>query len=319
MKAGAFDISEAAALEMAKSPNPHGKPNSDVLRPRLTARDILQRGDVGWIIDFGCDGQPNEAASFEMPWEYLERFVKPERLKNRRKRLATHWWLHGECRPGLRRALTGRSRFIVTPEVSKHRIFVWLDDVYLADHQTRAFARDDDYFFGVLHSRTHEVWARAKGTQLREVESGFRYTPTTCFETFPFPEPTPAQEEAIAEAARELDALRQRWLNPPEWTREEVLEFPGSAGGPWARYVHDADEHGVGTVRYPRVVARDDARAAELAKRTLTNLYNQRPAWLDLAHRKLDAAVSAAYGWEVDLADEEILARLLALNLQRAV
>ena len=153
---------------------------------------------------------------------------------------------------------------------------------------------------------------------MRERESGFRYTPTTCFETFPFPEPTPAQEAAIAEAARELDNLRQRWLNPPEWTREEILEFPGSIDGPWARYVHDADERGIGRVRYPRLVPRDDEHAAQLAKRTLTNLYNARPTWLDLAHRKLDAAVSAAYGWEVDLTDEEILARLLALNLQRS-
>ena len=53
-------------------------------------------------------------------------------------------------------------------------------------------------------------------------------------------------------------------------------------------------------------------------QRTLTNLYNARPAWLDLAHRALDAAVLAAYGWPKDLTDDEILARLLALNLERA-
>lgn len=56
----------------------------------------------------------------------------------------------------------------------------------------------------------------------------------------------------------------------------------------------------------------------ELKKRTLTNLYNQRPPWLDLAHRKLDAAVCDAYGWPHDLSDEEILERLLAINLERA-
>src|SRR5207248_1933979 len=128
----------------------------------------------------------------------------------------------------LRKALMDHNRFIVTPEVSKHRVFVWLDAVYLADHQTRAFGRSDDYFFGVLHSRIHEIWARAQGTQLRERESGFRYTPTSCFETFPFPQPSEEQKNAIAEAAKELDHLRNNWLNPPEWTREEVLEFPGS-------------------------------------------------------------------------------------------
>jgi hypothetical protein len=169
----------------------------------------------------------------------------------------------------------------------------------------------------VLHSRVHELWARAQGTQLRERESGFRYTPTTCFETFPFPQPTPTQRDAIADAANELDRLRYNWLNPPEWTREEVLEFPGASDGPWARYVHGADARGIGTVRFPRIVAKDAPCAKLLAARTLTNLYNQRPTWLDLAHRKLDETVFAAYGWPRDLSAEEILARLLALNLQR--
>jgi hypothetical protein len=188
----------------------------------------------------------------------------------------------------------------------------------LPDHQLIAFARDDDYFFGVLHSRVHEVWARAQGTQVRERESGFRYTPTTCFETFPFPSPTDEQREAIAAAAREVDALRSRWLDPPEWTREEVLEFPGSMSGPWARYVTGADAAGLGLVRYPRLVPRDANAARELSRRTLTNLYNQRPAWLEHAHRRLDEAVSAAYGWPHTISDEEILARLLALNLERS-
>ena len=57
---------------------------------------------------------------------------------------------------------------------------------------------------------------------------------------------------------------------------------------------------------------------AERKKRTLTNLYNARPTWLDLAHKRLDAAVFAAYGWEEGLTDEQILERLLALNLERA-
>lgn len=71
-------------------------------------------------------------------------------------------------------------------------------------------------------------------------------------------------------------------------------------------------------MRYPRLVAGDEECAGQLAKRTLTNLYNQRPTWLALAHEKLDAAVAEAYGWPADLSEEEILARLLALNLERA-
>lgn len=100
-------------------------------------------------------------------------------------------------------------------------------------------------------------------------------------------------------------------------TRLETLRFPGSTGGPWARYVQDADTRGIGTVHYPRLTARDDESAQQLARRTLTNLYNQRPTWLDLAHRKLDEAVAAAYGWNPSISDADILARLLELNLQR--
>ena len=96
------------------------------------------------------------------------------------------------------------------------------------------------------------------------------------------------------------------------------MEFPGSVDGPWARYVHEPDKRGIGTVRYPRVVARDEECAGALKGRTLTNLYNERPTWLDLAHRKLDEAVFAAYGWAPALSDEDLLAKLLDLNLQRA-
>lgn len=178
-----------------------------------------------------------------------------------------------------------------------------------------------------------------QGTQL---EDRPRYTPTTCFETFPFPRPTPAQETAIAGAAKELNELRERWLNPPEWTETRFLEFPGTVGGPWDRYIvrqdlqdlQDREQNpvhpvhpvkgSIGLVRYPRLEPRDAECAAWLKKRTLTNLYNERPAWLDLAHKKLDAAVAAAYGWvragqaTLDLTDEQILEQLLALNLERA-
>jgi type II restriction/modification system DNA methylase subunit YeeA len=313
MKAGAFDISEQTTLSFLQSPNPHGRPNSDVLRPRLNAQNILQRSDGGWIIDFGCSMSQEDASFYELPWQHIVEYVKPEREKNRRARLAERWWLHGEARPGMRNSLSGLERFIVTPEVSKHRIFTWLDYVFLADHQTRTFARSDDFFFGVLHSRLHEVWALKLGTRL---ETRPRYTPTTCFETFPFPRPSEGQEEAIAAAAREMDRLRRAWLYPPEWTCEEVLEFPGAVDGPWARYLHAPDARGIGTVRYPRTVAKDADCAAKLKERTLTNLYNARPAWLAHAHRALDEAVFAAYGWEAGMGDEEVLGKLLELNLE---
>jgi hypothetical protein len=141
-----------------------------------------------------------------------------------------------------------------------------------------------------------------------------------------------APRDAIAAAAKELNDLREGWLNPPEWTVERILEFPGSVDGPWSRYVDMSSIHEVevvpsapdpapllvGTVKYPRFEPRDPDCAAKLKQRTLTKLYNERPTWLDVAHKKLDAAVAAAYGWPADLSDEQILERLLALNLERA-
>jgi type II restriction/modification system DNA methylase subunit YeeA len=279
-KGGAFDITNDVAMKMINAPlNPNGHPNSDVLRPWINGMDLTGRPRGMWIIDFAVDMSEEEAALYEAPFAYLLKHVKPIRLSSRTTRM--EWWLHERPRPEMRAAIAQLPRYIVTPRVSKYRLFIWVSTNTLADSATIAIARDDDYFFGVLHSKVHELWARRKGTQLREAESGFRYTPTTTFETFPFPWPPNKESKddlrvkAIAQAARDLIEKRDAWLNP------------------------------------------EGATETELKKRTLTNLYNQRPTWLDLAHRKLDDAVLDAYGWPHDLSDQEILSRLLALNLQR--
>jgi type II restriction/modification system DNA methylase subunit YeeA len=419
VKAGLFDLPETGALPMLSVPNPNGLPNSDVLLPWVNSLDVLRRPRDFWIVDFGSDSPLEAASRYELPFAKVKADVLPARSQVKRKTYRDYWWLHAEPCTEMRKRIWPLSRFLVTTTVSKHRVFAWLSSPTLPDHQLVAFGRSDDFFFGLLHSRYHEIWALAQGTQLREKESGFRYTPTTCFETFPFPfaddlaappanieaelnaakhyahitlreNPAPyrtgssgredglikkpgnetslvtsaaTKEEhraAIAAAAQELNALRERWLNPPEWTVEKILEFPGSITGPWSRYVApqtvDA-KTGIGTVRYPRLEPKDADCAAKLKKRTLTNLYNERPAWLDLAHKKLDIAVAAAYGWN-DFAEiiqhsdigqiydfetggwilldaignqiseahdkfekgfaEKILERLLALNLKRA-
>jgi len=318
VKGGPFDLPAAKAIELASQPSPGGSPPFDVIRPYTNGLDVTRRPRDVWIIDFGTYMPLEVAATYGDPFEYVVKTVKPARDEGRPSR--SEWWLHMRPCPAMRAAIEPLHRYIATPNLTKHRLFVWMSGATLPDHQLVVFARSDDFFFGVLHSKVHESWARAHGTQLRERESGFRYTPTSCFESFPLPDPTNAQREAIAEAARELDRLRTNWLNPPEWTRTEVLEFIGSVGGPWKRYVDPAtvNARGVGTVRYPRLFPKDAECAKQLKKRTLTNLYNERPTWLDLAHRRLDEAVFAAYGWPADLSDEDLLARLLELNLSRA-
>ena len=276
IKVGPFEITKESADEMLRNPNPHGKPNSDVVKRWMIGRDINQRPRNMWIIDFGTNMAVDNAALYEKPFEYIRDQVKPGRDNNRDQRFRNYWWLHGRPRIEMRDALGGLKRYIGTSMVSRHRMFAWINREVLPDATIIVFARDDDYFFGVLQSRIHLEWAAATGSQLREAQSGMRYTPTTCFETFPFPRPTEEQREAIGAAAAELNSLRQGWLNPP------------------------------------------GISAAELRKRTLTNLYNQRPTWLDNAHTRLDTTVADGYGWAADLPDTEILERLLALNLERA-
>ena len=320
-KGGGFDIAEGEALELLYClGNPNGLPNSDLVRPIANSKDLTAERGQRWIIDTK-DLPLDQAAKYANPFAVILERVKPQRDANRDKWLKQNWWRPQRMRPEMRSAIQPLARFIVTPTTSKHRVFIWLAHPVLPDHKLIVIARADDASFGILHSRHHELWAKAIGTQLRERESGLNYNIETSFETFPFPRLTPAQETAIAAASKELDELRERWLNPPEWTETRVLEFPGTVGGPWARFIAaetvDA-KSGIGTVRYPRLEPRDADCAAKLKKRTLTNLYNERPAWLDLAHKKLDAAVAAAYGWTAELSDEAILEKLLALNLERA-
>ncbi len=212
VRLGPFDISEEFAGVLLVAPNPDGRSNEDVVRPFMTAGDLVSNDRHRWIIDFGPRISIQEAALYELPFEYVQSTVKPFRATARSSSRSSEWWLHLWPRPELRTALTGKTRFLVTPQTSKHRIWAWLPARTLPDHALNAIARDDDYAFGVLQSRVHELWGLARGTQL---ETRPRYTPTTCFETFPFPRPTDAQRDAIGHAAADLVRLRDGWLNPP--------------------------------------------------------------------------------------------------------
>jgi type II restriction/modification system DNA methylase subunit YeeA len=310
-KGGAFDVPGSLAREWLGLPlNPNGRTNADVLRPWVNGMDVTRRPSDKWIIDFGWTMTESEAALYEAPFAYASEHVRPEREKNRREMYARHWWRHVEPRQGMWRALECLRRYLGTPRVAKHRLFAWLGHSILPDSQVIAIARDDDTSFGVLHSRFHELWALRMGTSL---EDRPRYTPSTTFETFPFPEgltpDIPAADYAddprapkIASAAARLNELRENWLNPPDLVVREPEVVPG----------------------YPdRVLPKNEEAAKELKKRTLTNLYNARPQWLSNAHAELDEAVAEAYGWGDEwraglLTDDEILARLFRLNQERS-
>jgi hypothetical protein len=216
--------------------------------------------------------------------------------------------------PGLRAAVATLRRFIATPRVAKHRLFVWCPATTLPDSRVYAIARDDDTTFGILHSRFHEIWSLAMGSRHGDGIDGGRptYNNKTCFETFPFPyglapdRPSSTfvddpRSQAIAAAAKALAGARDHWLNPPELISEVSETCPGLPA---------------------RKMPKDAKAAVRLKARTLTNLYNMRGTpegvWLDILHRDLDIAVAAAYGWPADMSEAEAIAEMFAMNQQRA-
>lgn len=249
-KGGPFELTPDLARDMLKRKNPHRRPNRDVVVPWLNGTSITRKPKDMWIIDFGTDMSEEAASRYEAPFEYVREHVRPRRVNNRRDAYADRWWIHVEARSGMRRALAGLPRFIGTVRHAKHRIFFWIPAGTLPDSALIVFARADDYTFGVLQSRVHTVWSLAQGTQVRERETGFRYTPTTTFETFPFPRPTDAQRESIAAAARELDAARQAALQPGRALTQLYTENPT-----WLRRAHERLDSAVITAygwRHPR-------------------------------------------------------------------
>lgn len=348
-KGAKFELPFIKAREVIREPNPNARSTFEVLKPWVNGEDLVGRLEGYWIIDFNSCPSENEAAGYEAAYREALQRVKTFRDKNRDSRVRERWWQFRRSGEQVRLAADRFERILGTTMTSKHRLFCWINSSIQPDKGIPIFARSDDYFFAVLHSSIHELWARRMGTQLREVESGFRYTPTTCFETFPLPWPPgkePAKHPAymrISEAAKQLNEQRERWLNPPEWI--EPIAQAVDRDDDFA----DVPEEARALIRQSAIMARA-AKDAKLKKRTLTNLYNERPTWLRLAHEQLDRAVLAAYAatdpegeWSEDWAlvwtdtgagfplptgheltelrketDQRVLGNLLRLNLEQA-
>nr|WP_242466182.1 DNA methyltransferase [Chromatium okenii] len=317
-KVGRFDIPGAIARHWLLLPNPQGQLNADVLTPWVNGSDITRRPTDTWLIDYGNQSSEVEAACYEAPFAYLMKHVQAQRAQQRDEKRKRYWWRLGRSGADIRAALTQHSRYIATPMVGKYRLFVWLKRRIFPDQQLIVIARADDTTFGILHSRFHELWAMRMGSSFGTTR---RYTPTTTFATFPFPIGlTPADTNgatiqlangavipsvaaeyrthaiAIAQAAFELNQLREQWLNPPAWIERVPEVVPG----------------------YPERIIAKPEYAAQLKQRTLTKLYNQQPAWLIKAQQQLDCAVAAAYGGINELTETEMLQQLLELNLARS-
>jgi len=282
---GRFDLPLDEAQAMLAAPiNVNGRPNSDVIHPFVTGRDLANAKMTRAVIYFPPDMSREDAAEYELPFRHVEVHVRPARVQNRVERLRERWWIHSLHASELREAVAPLDRWIATPETSRHRFFAWIPAGTIPDISVIGIAREDDYAFGVLSSSIHSAWALATGTRIGAGNDP-RYVHTSTFNTFPFPYPLDrdlsagAAEEreradAVSETCRAFESRRRRWL-------------------------------------------------AAHPNETMTELYNEMPSWFLNRQRELDLAVLAAYGWEdLDPEGEDfgeaVLERLLALNLARA-
>ncbi|MEG3928854.1 MULTISPECIES: DNA methyltransferase [unclassified Microcoleus] len=213
--------------------------------------------------------------------------VFPFRAVQKRKAYRDSWWIFAEPRSQLRKAIEGLERYIATVETAKHRVFTFLAEDILPDVKLAVIASDDAYYLGVLSSSVHLTWALIAGGTLEDRPV---YSKTTCFDPFPFPDPTDTQKQTIRELGERLDSHRKRvQTTHPEVTITGMYNLLEKLrqGEP----LNDKDK-----------------------------AFNQKAlvSTLKQIHDELDAAVFATYGWEPTLTDDQILENLVTLNAQRA-
>lgn len=258
------------------------------IRPYLNGRDLLHTPRNVMVIDFYGLEAEEVRERYPSAYQHLVDHVKPARDQNRDDKIREVWWQFGRPRSEIRPALDGLSRYIVTVETSKHRIFVFLDKEILPDNMLVAVASDDAFHLGVLSSRIHVTWALAAGGRLG-VGNDPRYSKTRCFEPFPFPHATEEQKQKIRKIAESLDAHRKK-----QQEKHPDLKLTGMYN----------------VLEKLRAGERLDESDQEVHEKALTSVL------LEL-HNELDEAVAAAYGWSVSLSDEEILEKLVDLNTER--
>lgn len=176
---------------------------ADVVRPYLVGDDITEEPEQRprrYVIDFGMRSL-EEAMTYPEAIRLVRERVKPKRDENNREAYRRYWWRFAEPRPKMRARLDGLERYVAGNRIGKRFLFCWTDATVCPSDLTIVFAFDDDYSMGVLTSSMHGAWARSESSTLRV---DLRYTPTSCFEPFPWPQPGPAARSEIGDIAKSL-------------------------------------------------------------------------------------------------------------------
>jgi hypothetical protein len=256
----------------------------EIIRPYLNGRDIAAHSRRVYVIDFGLMDE-DSARSYPVAYDIVRNRVKPHREANKRASIRDTWWQFGWPRPVLRSALNGLSRYIVTIETSKHRYFIFLSAEIAPDNKLVCIASDDAFHLGVLNSRIHTDWALAAGGRLG-VGNDPVYTKSTCFNPFPFPDPTLGLRGRVASVAEQLDRHRSEALG-----RHESVTLTGMYN------------------------VMEKLRTGETLTTTERRIHDAAACGVlrDL-HDELDWLVANAYGWEWPLERETILTQLVELH-----
>ncbi len=250
----------------------------------LTGRPPQQVADKMVIDLFGLAAS-DVRVDFPEIYQYLQETVKPERDRNNRATYRENWWIFGEPRRELRPAIADLARYIATVDTAKHRIFQFIPVDFICDDKSVLIASDSGLHLGILQSSIHCQWALVTGGWLGFGNDSV-YVKSRVFDPFPFPDATPAQASAIATIAEEIERTRTAAL-----AESPVLTLTA--------IYNEVEALRAGGTLTPAATA---ARAGILAE----------------LHAELDATVAAAYGWQWPLAPAEIIARLVALNAERA-
>lgn len=280
----------AVTPELAASLHEHSAPGiPNPARPYRHGRDLADRPRGLLAIDFFGLSEVEARRSCPGFFQHLLETVKAARDRNNRASYRENWWLFGEPRRDLRTALEGLPRYIATAETAKHRWFRFLDAEVLADNKLVVVASDDAAILGVLSSRAHAAWFAANCGRIGVYEADAVYVKGACFDAFPFPALSSIQNAQIGALAEELEEARNRAL------RHDGVTLTGLYN------------------------VRDRRRAGEPLSEAERRIFESGcVALIDHLHKEIDQRVSEAYGWSGDLSDADILARLQALNLERA-
>lgn len=259
------------------------------IRPYRNGKDLTQYPRGVMVIDLFGLSEAEVRERYPACYQHVATTVKPERDHNKREGRRRLWWVFGEPNKQLRLMLQGLGRYIATSETAKHRVFQFLDQAIAPDNMLVVLAASDSYVIGVLSSRIHVVWALAAGGRLG-VGNDPRYNKSKCFDPFPFPAATEAQQQTIRDLGDALDAHRKK-----QQAAHPGLTITGMYN------VLEKLRSGEALTDKERKV-HDDGLVSVLKK----------------IHDDLDAAVFDAYGWPATLSDDDILERLVALNHERA-